>query len=305
MKPYLNPDLEAPEDQGGNIQGKDYPLKAGQSDPGSAGVLVGLSASVTVNSRQDASGGIPLRSTRKASRLKWIPQGKHPSPAKPAADESRRAFLNQSWLYLAGLAGLVEWFKAQAVPSAVVKRQPVTPPGSQSITHFTHTCTACHLCVSACPTQVLQPAWLEYGWSGILQPRMDYQLSFCNFECTLCGQVCPTGAILPLSKAAKQTTQLGIAQFLQERCIVYTDHTACGACAEHCPTKAVQMVPYQENLTIPAVREKICIGCGACEYACPVRPQRAIYVSGHGVHRVAQPPEAKPLKVDIGRDFPF
>ncbi len=234
-------------------------------------------------------------------------RGKPVPTEEPAAGQSRRAFLNQSLLYLAGLTSLVKWVKAQAVPptAAVFKRNPVSPPGSQSIAHFTPTCTACHLCVSACPTQVLQPAWLEYGWSGILQPRMDYHISFCNFECTLCGQVCPTGALLPLSKATKQTTQLGIATFLQERCIVYTDHTACGACAEHCPTQAVQMVPYQKNLTIPAVRETLCIGCGACEYACPVRPRRAIYVSGHVVHLAAQPPEARPLKVDIGKDFPF
>ncbi len=141
--------------------------------------------------------------------------------------------------------------------------------------------------------------------TGILQPRMDYRLSFCNFDCTRCGQVCPTGAILPLSKEAKQSTQLGVAQFLQESCIVYTDKTACGACAEHCPTKAVRMVPYQRNLTIPEVREALCVGCGACEYACPVRPQRAIYVAAHAVHRVAQKPEAEPLQVEIRQDFPF
>jgi len=65
------------------------------------------------------------------------------------------------------------------------------------------------------------------------------------------------------------------------------------------------MVPYQNHLTIPTVRESICIGCSACEYACPVRPQRAIYVAGLATHLVAQQPEAEPLKVDVGKDFPF
>jgi hypothetical protein len=52
-----------------------YLLKAGQSDPGSAGVLAGLRVLVTVNSRQDAGAlrRTPLRSARKVSRLKWIP----------------------------------------------------------------------------------------------------------------------------------------------------------------------------------------------------------------------------------------
>ncbi|MFO1433974.1 MAG: 4Fe-4S binding protein [Candidatus Competibacteraceae bacterium] len=219
-------------------------------------------------------------------------------------EPSKRAFLGNSLLYLAGLAGLTQLANTQAT-TAAASSIPVSPPGSQSLAHFTQTCSACHLCISACPTQVLQPALLEYGLTGILQPRLDYHLSFCNFDCIRCGQVCPTGAILPLSKETKQSTQLGIAQFLRDRCIVYTDKTACGACAEHCPTKAVRMVPYERNLTIPEVREALCVGCGACEYACPVRPQRAIYVAAHAVHRMAQKPAAEPLKVETHQDFPF
>jgi len=257
--------------------------------------------------------GIGYKSRPPSSQSPVARQGKSISPhpatrrdhPQGVTDASKRAFIGKSFLYLAGLTGLIQAIQARDKLPVLNDQNPVTPPGSQSIDHFTHTCTACHLCVSACPTQVLQPAFLEYGLSGMLQPRMDYQLSFCNFECTLCSQLCPTGAILPLSKETKQTTQLGIAKFLNEKCIVYTDQTACGACAEHCPTKAVQMIPYQNNLTIPEVRETICIGCGACEYACPVRPQRAIYVAGHLLHLAAQPPEMKPLKVDIRKDFPF
>ncbi len=230
-------------------------------------------------------------------------EGKEESQGNGLPEPSKRAFLGKSVLYLAGLAQLTKTQTATA--TAVTPPNPVSPPGSRSLAQFTQTCTACHLCISACPTQVLQPALLQYGLAGILQPRMDYHLSFCNFDCTRCGQVCPSGAILPLGKEVKQITQLGVAQFLQERCIVYTDKTACGACAEHCPTKAVRMVPYQRNLTIPEVRGALCVGCGACEYACPVRPQRAIYVAGHAVHRVAQRPTAEPLKVEIRQDFPF
>jgi polyferredoxin len=232
---------------------------------------------------------------------------RHPQ-VEGVIDTSKRLFLGKTFLYLAGLTGLSQLGKARPASQSFAHPSdlnPVSPPGSQSVTRFTHTCTACHLCVSVCPTQVLQPAFLEYGLSGLLQPRMDYHVSFCNFDCTRCGEVCPSGAILPLSKEGKQTTQLGIAQFLKERCIVYTDQTACGACAEHCPTKAVQMLPYLNNLTLPQVREAICIGCGACEYACPVRPHRAIVVPGHVVHRVAQRPETQPLQMPVNQDFPF
>jgi len=161
------------------------------------------------------------------------------------------------------------------------------------------------LCVSICPTRVLQPAFLEYGFTGMMQPRMDYSIEYCNFECTRCGEVCPTGAILPLTVEDKKLEQIGKVQLIIEKCIVYTDNTACGSCSEHCPTQAVKMVPYKEDLTIPETDETICIGCGACEFACPVKPHTAIFVDGNAVHQVAQAPQQEELKVEEGDAFPF
>jgi len=186
------------------------------------------------------------------------------------------------------------------------KNYPVSPPGSLGIDHFTGTCTACHLCVSACPTQVLQPSLLEYGFTGIMQPYMNYNVNYCNFECVICSEVCPTGAILSLSKEAKKITQIGQVVFILESCIVYTDNTSCGSCSEHCPTKAVKMVPYTSALTIPETNPDICVGCGACEYACPTKPYKAIYVDGHSIHKVAKEPETEELEQpDLEEDFPF
>jgi ferredoxin-type protein NapF len=186
---------------------------------------------------------------------------------------------------------------------------PVTPPGSVSIWHFTSKCTSCHLCVSACPTKVLQPTFMEYGWSGMFQPKMDYHAEFCNFECVKCSEVCPTSAILPITKEQKATLQIGISKFIKNICIVVTKHTVCGACSEHCPTKAVEMVPYLGNLTIPKVDEKICVGCGACEYTCPTKPDKAIYVEANSYHRKALKPkkkvEDKKKTIKPTDDFPF
>jgi ferredoxin len=194
------------------------------------------------------------------------------------------------------------------VPTEIepVKNFPVTPPGSLGIRHFTTRCTACHLCVSVCPTSVLQPSLNEYGWTGIMQPHMDYSTNYCNFECTLCSDVCPTGAILSLASEAKKTTQMGQVHLILENCVVYAENTACGSCSEHCPTQAVTMVPYREGLTLPEILPEICVGCGACEYACPVRPFKAIYVDGHQIHQVAQKPPAEKLEQpDLEEEFPF
>jgi ferredoxin len=249
---------------------------------------------------------------------------KKKSKPTAAVDESKRNFLSSTALYFLSLSTIT----AQAVkkievtkPStvAILRKNPISPPGSISIERFNSKCTACHLCVSACPTQVLQPSFLEYGFLGMLQPRMENITGFCNFECTICSQVCPTGAIMPIELEKKKLTQIGKAHFIKDNCIVNTQKTDCGACSEHCPTKAVHMVPFEQNLVIPEVREEYCIGCGACEFACPTKPYKSIYVEGNTFHQAAkknveekhveekQPEVKKQEKKEkkVQEDFPF
>ena len=187
------------------------------------------------------------------------------------------------------------------------KKFAVSPPGSKTIRMYNDKCTACHLCVSACPDNVLQPSFLQYGLIGMMQPHMDYHSGYCNFDCKICTDICPTGAILPLELEDKKLVQLGKAKFIKENCIVETERTDCGACSEHCPTKAVDMVPFEEGLFIPEVNEDICIGCGACEYACPTVPYKAIFVDGNPEHLTAEKPVQEELDTDIDyeEDFPF
>jgi len=168
------------------------------------------------------------------------------------------------------------------------KKHPLSPPGSLSAEHLLHHCTACHLCVAKCPSRVLKPALGEYGLGGVMQPVMDFQHGFCNYDCTLCSEVCPNGALRRLTQEEKHTLQMGRVVFLRSNCVVYTDETFCGACSEHCPTQAVAMVPYKNGLTIPSVNPDICVGCGGCEYVCPAKPYRAIYVEGNPIHQQAK-----------------
>ncbi|MFP4443174.1 MAG: 4Fe-4S binding protein [Spirochaetia bacterium] len=169
--------------------------------------------------------------------------------------------------------------------------EPASPPGSGGINRFTGRCTACHLCVSRCPTHVLQPSLSEYGLRGIFQPVMDYRTGFCDYQCNVCSQVCPTGAIKPVTLEQKRRIQIGEVRFIQDRCIVFSEGTACGACAEMCPTHAVHMVPHKGLLTRPETDVTLCIGCGNCEYACPVEGKKAIYVTGKTVHSTRRVPE--------------
>lgn len=180
------------------------------------------------------------------------------------------------------------------------RQKPITPPGSANTKNLLTHCTSCHLCISKCPSNVIKPAFLEYGLGGIMQPMMDFEKGFCNYDCTACSEICPSGALLPLTMDEKHHNQMGQVKFILENCIVFTDGTHCGACSEHCPTQAVSMIPYNGGLTIPHIELEMCVGCGGCEYICPAAPYKAIYVEGIEQHERIElvKEEAEAIEVD-------
>ena len=224
---------------------------------------------------------------------------------EPKINNSRRTFLLTSGAVFASVA-LANTNKILGQNDSILSRKPIMPPGAKSLERFNEHCTGCQLCVTKCPMQVLKPATLQYGITGITQPHLSFSTHvFCTYDCNICSNVCPTGALQPLSMEEKKLTQLGIASFRKHKCVVYTDEKDCGACSEHCPTQAVHMIPYKNGLTIPEVTEDLCIGCGACESICPVRPHQAIYVEGTTQQRKARKPsEAKKFDKKID-DFGF
>lgn len=236
----------------------------------------------------------------------------HPTSKPHAVDQERRK-LFASLMVMAASASFLSKVKAQEkrtdkghLLKPEEKSHPVSPPGSIGIERFNRLCTGCGLCISACPTQVLKPAYQEYGLKGFMQPHMDYYHGQCNFDCTRCSEICPTGALLPLTLDQKHILQIGKVVFVRTNCVVYTNETACGACSEHCPTKAVHLVPYKGSLMIPQVDQSICIGCGACEHPCPLEPgYKAIYVNGNPIHEEAKKPEIKKSVALPEEDFPF
>lgn len=243
--------------------------------------------------------------------------------AAGAADPQRRAFIVTTALTLTAAVGTGRLLASPvagvdpARPGAKGERIPpgsrrpnysraICPPGAGGVDRFLETCTACHLCISACPTHVLRPALLEYGFRGLLKPRLEYANAFCNFDCRRCSEVCPDGALVLLPLEQKQVTRIGVAELDVERCIVKTKGTDCAACSEHCPTKAVDTIPYGNNLRLPQVNQELCIGCGACEFACPCKPDKAITVAGQRRHEQAKRSrEEKARDPRRGTDFPF
>ncbi|MDL2265049.1 4Fe-4S binding protein [Parabacteroides sp. OttesenSCG-928-G07] len=227
--------------------------------------------------------------------------------APEAVSNSRRSFLATGATVAATLPVISTVAHAATGEAQKEKVNPITPPGSLSLDRFKDKCTGCHICVVQCPSQVLRPAGLQFGLGYMLRPYVSYYDSYCNYECTVCADVCPNDAILGIDVEQKVTTQVGIAEFFLERCIVETENTDCGACSEHCPTQAVHMELYKEGstLTVPVVEPDLCIGCGGCESICPVRPDRAIVIKANTVHqRVEKPAEEEAIEIQID-DFGF
>ena len=209
-------------------------------------------------------------------------------------DAGRRAFMTGAALAI-GAAALKAQEKevpkrdggfAEILPKVSHDRsEPLTPFGSKSVKDFYNRCTACQLCVSQCPNNVLKPST---DLMHFMQPYMTYTDGYCRPECTICSQVCPAGAIEPLTKEEKTSYHIGVATIERDLCIVQRDGVSCGNCERHCPTGAIMMVPQQpgnpDSLLIPAVDEAKCIGCGACENLCPSRPLSAIHVNGLAIH---------------------
>ena len=212
--------------------------------------------------------------------------------SETSIDESKRSFLvTTALLTTAAMAQqkekVMDGGLAEIEDKVAPERQTLlTPPGSYSMKNFAQHCTGCLLCVSECPNQVLRPS---SDLLHLMMPTMSYELGYCRPECNRCSEVCPAGAIKPIKKEDKSSTQIGHAVWIKKNCVPLTDGVECGNCARHCPVGAIEMVPSdpddETSPAVPAVNEARCIGCGACEYLCPARPFSAIYVEGHEVHK--------------------
>lgn len=212
-------------------------------------------------------------------------------------DISRRKVIIST---LGGLA-LVPLFRSGDAFEVNADATLIRPPGSMAENEFLQRCIRCGQCMRVCPNNALHPTFMESGLEGIWSPILIAKIGYCEPTCTLCGQVCPTGAIAELTLKEKvgdektKPNRIGTAFIDRGRCLPWAMAVPCIVCEEWCPTSPKAIYLKEETVINsrgeevkvkqPHIDPDLCTGCGACEYACPVADRAAVYITSVGESR--------------------
>jgi polyferredoxin len=213
--------------------------------------------------------------------------------AKPSLGLSRRTFIGTL-----ALGTILPFF----LNTRTLAKRPdpylIRPPGARPEDEFVGRCIRCGECMKVCIGNGLQPAFLTAGLEGMFSPRLSARSGYCEYNCTLCGQVCPTGALAELTLQQKHVTKIGNVVFDKNRCLPYAKGIPCIVCEEHCPTpeKAIQFREAEvlnnkgEKVWVkqPYLIDERCVGCGICETKCPLPGQSAVRLTSAGESRNPQ-----------------
>ncbi len=201
-------------------------------------------------------------------------------PAKKAKTMAKDSISRRDFLFLIASSVFLLGFKNNGVKP---RTKLIRPPGVTNEQKFLNKCIRCANCMRACPTNGLQPVIFESGLAGIWAPHLVPEIGYCEYNCSLCGNVCPTGAIPKLNLGQKKEQRLGLAYINRHICIPWSQNKECIVCEEHCPVPSKAIKAYDEisngkKIKRPFVDNSLCIGCGICQNKCPTRPERAIRV---------------------------
>ncbi|MGO9087853.1 MAG: 4Fe-4S dicluster domain-containing protein [Terriglobales bacterium] len=257
----------------------------------------------------DPVGGVPWRQAECHLCLNCVDEcpehGLHfqffPAQKSVSANLQRRKVLTG----LAAGAALVPLLRS--TPGFAVERHErlLRPPGALEEADFLSRCIRCGECMKVCPNNALHPTLTEGGLEGLWTPALIPRIGYCETSCVLCSEVCPTGAIWEITAKEKgwsvdvaegtKPIRLGTAFYDRGRCLPWAMATDCIVCEEWCPTspKAIFLRPADvsdamgnvKQVKQPYLDPARCVGCGACEYACPVQDRPAVYVTSVGESR--------------------
>ena len=229
-----------------------------------------------------------------------------PGRADAKVDLGRRAVIASVAASVAGLA-LFRVDGRKVPPSSMIEQGKeskrfnpmlIRPPGAVAEKEFLERCVKCGECMKVCIKNAIHPTLAEAGLEGVWTPYLKMQLGYCEYNCTLCGQVCPTEAIKELSLKEKHECKIGLAFFDKNRCIPYVLGRDCIVCEEVCPTPQKAIIFEEVEVTDPSGKKVVvkqpridpylCIGCGICEYVCPLVDKPGVYVTSIGESRSPQ-----------------
>jgi len=179
------------------------------------------------------------------------------------------------------------------------------PPGSLDEEAFLSRCIRCGECMKVCPNNSLHPTLDQAGIEGLWTPTLVPRIGYCEPSCVLCSEACPTGAIWQITPREKgwavgvgaqsQPIRLGTAFYDRGRCLPWAEATECIVCEEWCPVSPKAIYVEEAEVTDsegrtkkvkqPRIDPSHCVGCGACEYACPLQDRPAVYVTSIGESR--------------------
>lgn len=206
-------------------------------------------------------------------------------PYHTPVNYDRRQFVKTSAVSLGSLGLLSIGLNNKAEKDRLIR-----PPGALSEADFQDVCIRCLECVRICESNggCLQPDTLHTSILDLWLPVAIMREGYCEYNCNLCGQVCPTEAIQPLELKTKKNTVMGLAYFNKNTCIPYARNEDCIVCEEHCPTpdKAIKFEVKEytsvdgatRSVKYPFVVKELCIGCGICENKCPLPGEAGIVV---------------------------
>jgi polyferredoxin len=189
------------------------------------------------------------------------------------------------------LGGLLSGFFVSRVfsfQSSSKQERLLRPPGVNNEGDFLKKCVRCGECMKVCLRSALYPDLARGGLYGLFMPVLVPRLGYCEYNCNLCGQVCPTEAIPNLPLEQKKKSIIGLAVIDKNHCLPFAKKINCIVCEEHCPVpgKAIRFESVTDvdftgkrvTLKRPYIVDELCNGCGICENKCPLEGKSAIEV---------------------------